>query len=690
MMKSWKRMTALLICLLMCISGPAYAEKKQAAEGKQGEATETAQTVGTEAEASAPDGLNRTGTEPKDPGMVLKEETPRVWETPWNHLLKGSETGSGSDPAMASAARMTVLQLREKFPAGKYWNHANNPGTQEERNNMDGWTETPCSAHGLEKYKESGVYTCNDCDWGYQCHGYAMKLGLDATGQMPSTWKKIESAGTAMSVVKPGDIFRLSNADGSLHTIYVIAVRNQEVMYTDCNYGETCSIHWNNIMTKQEIRNRFVYMLQSPVAIPWGGDGACWCNAELAGQYVTACETVMRSGHGTEYAAVVTIPAGIAVQVTRGSEDWMHAECQGYRGYIPAWALRRGEAAKPTIECSWTWLQLEIPDTSSMDFTMYCSGNLPETYAINWEIAEGNSDFFRIDFEKWDGAHGKFKVTALAPGEAVMSFRLVDYNTQLVTAACDVRVCVGVERTTLTSTVSRVTLRPNESKTFTLEAGGYLPDLITFDIRDPSGDCFRVDWPGDWDGLAHKARITGVRSGSGKVVFALYCGKTLMACTEVTINVTGTPVATEKPTSTEIVDESKYDYYAVYTAKKVAYFKAPANQNLTSLTIADTVLSDGVRYPVVGILDNACQGMKKLKEVTIGKNVKTIGKNAFDGCKALKKITFKTSVLQKNGVGKNAFRGIASKPTVKCPKSVRKTYQSILKNAGMPKKAKYK
>lgn len=66
-----------------------------------------------------------------------------------------------------------------------------------------------------------------------------------------------------------------------------------------------------------------------------------------------------------------------------------------------------------------------------------------------------------------------------------------------------------------------------------------------------------------------------------------------------------------------------------------------------------------------------------LKEVTVGKNVKTIGEQAFYGCKNLKKITFRGKKVKE--IGKNAFRKTNKKLVVKAPKSKLKAYKKMIK-----------
>ncbi|HBA98010.1 MAG TPA: cell surface protein, partial [Lachnospiraceae bacterium] len=94
------------------------------------------------------------------------------------------------------------------------------------------------------------------------------------------------------------------------------------------------------------------------------------------------------------------------------------------------------------------------------------------------------------------------------------------------------------------------------------------------------------------------------------------------------------------------------------------------------------------KYKVTAIAKNAFKNNKKLTKVTIGKNVKSIGKNAFKGCKNLKKIVVKTKKLTAKKVGSKAFKGINSKAVVKVPKGKVKSYKKIVKAKGAGKKVK--
>ena len=61
--------------------------------------------------------------------------------------------------------------------------------------------------------------------------------------------------------------------------------------------------------------------------------------------------------------------------------------------------------------------------------------------------------------------------------------------------------------------------------------------------------------------------------------------------------------------------------------------------------------------------------------MTIGKNVTSIGKEAFAKDKALKKLVIKSSGLKK--VGKNAIKGISGKAKISCGKKNATAYKKL-------------
>lgn len=158
--------------------------------------------------------------------------------------------------------------------------------------------------------------------------------------------------------------------------------------------------------------------------------------------------------------------------------------------------------------------------------------------------------------------------------------------------------------------------------------------------------------------------------------------------------------------------KSGSSFVVTKTGEEVAY-KKPISKSKTSVTIPATVTVNGTIMKVTSIKSKAFKGNRKLKKVTLGKNVKVIGSQAFSGCtrlksitigpkvskigakafyncRNLKKITIKTSKLTKKTVGSKAFKGICKKATIKVPKAKLKSYKTMLKAKGVGSKVKIK
>ncbi len=103
-------------------------------------------------------------------------------------------------------------------------------------------------------------------------------------------------------------------------------------------------------------------------------------------------------------------------------------------------------------------------------------------------------------------------------------------------------------------------------------------------------------------------------------------------------------------------------------------------KNASSLTIGETVTYRSVKYKIVGIDYEAFSDMTTLKKITIGSNVKSIGKSAFSGCKKLKTIHVKTKKIVK--VGKNAFKEINPSAKIFIPKKKYGAYKALFRKKG--------
>ena len=169
-------------------------------------------------------------------------------------------------------------------------------------------------------------------------------------------------------------------------------------------------------------------------------------------------------------------------------------------------------------------------------------------------------------------------------------------------------------------------------------------------------------------------------------------------------------------------------------AKKEVEYKEPANKKAKTVSIPATVKIDGVTYKVTKVDDNAFKNNKTVTKVTVGSNIKTIGKNAFsgatklktvsigknvteiganafkgcssltsvtlpskatkiganafNGCKKLKTIKITSTKLSSKTVAKNAFKGLTKATTIKVPKEKLSAYKKLFKQKGLSSKVK--
>ena len=121
----------------------------------------------------------------------------------------------------------------------------------------------------------------------------------------------------------------------------------------------------------------------------------------------------------------------------------------------------------------------------------------------------------------------------------------------------------------------------------------------------------------------------------------------------------------------------------IATSESEVSFAGMPNKKATKLTIPAWVKIGNVQAKVTSISMRACKNRKKLKSVTIGKYVTTIGKGAFNGCKNLDTIKIKSKDITEFGQG--CFKRIKSGATFYVKKSVMDTYEEELEDVATAK-----
>lgn len=158
--------------------------------------------------------------------------------------------------------------------------------------------------------------------------------------------------------------------------------------------------------------------------------------------------------------------------------------------------------------------------------------------------------------------------------------------------------------------------------------------------------------------------------------------------------------------------KSRIQYKVIHASQRTVAVTACTNKNTSSLSIPASVTINGVTCRVTEIGDHAFQNFKRLKKVTIGKNVTKIGKQSFYGCgklttviiganaktierqsfqncKKLRKLTFKGNKI--TSIKSNAFKNTHAKIRVKLDNKMSRQKKSSLKKklkkSGIGKKA---
>ncbi|SFB24518.1 Leucine rich repeat-containing protein [Acetitomaculum ruminis DSM 5522] len=135
------------------------------------------------------------------------------------------------------------------------------------------------------------------------------------------------------------------------------------------------------------------------------------------------------------------------------------------------------------------------------------------------------------------------------------------------------------------------------------------------------------------------------------------------------------------------VNGYKYIVTGVLKKNPTVTVTAYKNKNLKTIKVADTVKYKKITFKVTAIAKNAFKNQKKALSAVIGKNVISIGKEAFMGDAKLKKITIKSLNLKK--VDSKALKSIYKNAIIKVPVKKYTAYKKLFKGKGQLKTVKF-
>lgn len=183
-----------------------------------------------------------------------------------------------------------------------------------------------CSSFVISAFKSAGV------DTGSATYTGNMRSQFTAHGFQWIPWSSIGG----VSNLQRGDI--LLNEKN--HTEIYLGNNQNVGAHSNRGYPQTGD------QTGTEVSVSGYYYHPWDGVLRYAGSNPCTCSTDYAGDYIVNTNSqplTMRSGHGTGYSAITTIPKGTQVYVSKSDGTWAHVEWNGYSGYCSMSYLKKME-----------------------------------------------------------------------------------------------------------------------------------------------------------------------------------------------------------------------------------------------------------------------------------------------------------------------------------------------------------
>lgn len=187
----------------------------------------------------------------------------------------------------------------------------------------------------------------------------------------------------ATAYVRTGDLIRF----GSRHSAIVISCDSTGIQVLDSNWGidgYNCQVKMHNV--KYNFTDTFTIsratnssaVSSTPVAPP-----TCDCSTSYEGNYrctTTGATLNIRSGHGTTYSVIGSIPEAAIVSVSKANGEWAHITYGGVVGYASMSYLEKIEPID--IKTSADSVNLKLGETESQVIDVWTEGNFGDSFTV--------------------------------------------------------------------------------------------------------------------------------------------------------------------------------------------------------------------------------------------------------------------------------------------------------------------
>lgn len=183
-----------------------------------------------------------------------------------------------------------------------------------------------CSSFVITAFKNAGV------DTGSATYTGNMRSQFTAHGFRWIPWSSIGG----VSNLQRGDIL----LNEKTHTEIYLGNNQNVGAHSNRGYPQTGD------QTGTEVSVSGYYYHPWDGVLRYAGPNPCICSTDYAGDYIVNTSSqplTMRSGHGTGYSAITTIPKGTQVYVSKADGTWAHVEWNGYSGYCSMSYLKKME-----------------------------------------------------------------------------------------------------------------------------------------------------------------------------------------------------------------------------------------------------------------------------------------------------------------------------------------------------------